>query len=196
MSRYSFIVAAASIVCCFALPAAAQRRPDITGPVPDEGMIGAGAQITAAMPFENSWKNGIDLTGSLERYLSRRVSVRGAVSGAWLDIQGRGFDGTINPIAFNGNLSYNWEGGKWHPYLTGGAGFYHYRFSEGIDTSHANKFGVDFGGGTEYFFTRHDSLLGEVLVHAIPGTVTSRATTYEDPSYWTLSAGYKKYFGR
>jgi hypothetical protein len=196
MHPYSRIIAAAAIVLCAAMPAAAQRRGERSGPVPDEGMVAVGAQFTAAMPSEASWKNGVDVTGTLEGYLSRRVSARGSVSGAWLDIFGRGFDGTINPVAFNGNLVYNWEGGKWHPYVTGGVGLYHYRFSEGISSSAANKFGVDFGGGAEYFFTRHDTLLGEALVHAVPGTVTSRLTTYQGPSYWTLSGGYKKYFGK
>lgn len=196
MYLHSRLIATSALVLCTAIPAAAQRHPEGGGPVPDKGMVAAGAQITAAMPLEASWKNGLDVTGSVEGYLSRRVSARGSVSGAWMDIFGRGFDGTINPVAFNGNLVYNWEGGKWHPYVTGGVGLYRYRFTEGITSSAANKFGVNFGGGTEYFFTRHDTLLGEVLVHSVPGTVTSRLTTYSSPSYWTLSGGYKKYFGK
>jgi hypothetical protein len=196
MLPYSRTIAATAILLCTAIPAAAQRPREGRGPVPAPGMGAIGAQITAAMPSEDSWKNGVDVTGSVEGYLSRRVSVRGSVSGAWLDIFGRGFNGTINPVAFNGNVVYNWEGGKWHPYATGGAGLYHYRFSEGITSSSANKFGVDVGGGAEYFFTRHDTLLGEVLVHSVPGTVTSGLTTYQKPSYWTLSGGYKKYFGK
>ena len=69
--------------------------------------------------------NGPDLTGNVESYLTRRVSVRAQVGGAWWDITGRGFTGSVRPIAFDGNVIYNFEGGRTHPYLTGGIGLYH-----------------------------------------------------------------------
>jgi len=193
MTRILSVGAAAVVVLALANPAAAQRRNDRLRPVPDAGMVAAGAQLTAAMPVDDSLKNGLQVTGTIDGYLSRRVSVRGAVSGAWMDIFGHSFDGTVNPIAFNGNVVYNWEGGAWHPYVTGGAGLYHYRFSEGLTNSSANKFGVNFGGGAEYFFTRHDTLLGEVLYHHVPGFVDSALTGYQ-AGFWALSGGYKKYF--
>jgi hypothetical protein len=192
MHRILPVAAAAAFALALASPAAAQRN-DANRPVPDAGMVSVGAQITAAMPADAALKNGWDVTGTVERYLSRRVSLRGAVSGAWMDIFGHSFDGTVNPVAFNGNVVYNWEGGAWHPYVTGGLGWYHYRFNEGLTNSTANKFGVNFGGGAEYFFTRHDTLLGEVLVHQVPGDVLSARTGYK-AGYWTRSGGYKKYF--
>jgi len=179
-----------------AQPASAQQRRRAAAPrrVPDTGMTAVGVQIGAALPNDVALKNGIDLTGTLEHYLSPRTSVRAAVSGAWLDIFGHSFTGTVKPVAVNGNLVYNWEGGAWHPYVTGGIGWYHYRFNENALDSAANKFGIDFGGGAEYFLTRHDTFLGELLVHVVPGDdVIGSLATYQS-SYWTLSGGYKKYF--
>jgi len=67
------------------------------------------------------------------------------VSGAWWDIVGRHFTGTVNPFVVDGNLVYNWEDGKWHPFVTGGVGLYHFNSHidpslEGGDTN----FGGDF----------------------------------------------------
>src|SRR5436190_1951625 len=195
MQKRLAIVTAAVLALALATPAAAQRRRDVRTPVPDAGMVAVGVQLTAAVPTEPALKNGFDVVGNVEGYLSRRVSVRGSVSGAWLDIFGHGFDGTVKPVAINGNLVYNWEGGAWHPYVTGGVGLYHYRFDEGLTESSANKFGVNFGGGIEYFFTRHDTLTGEVLVHPVTGRVSGRLADY-DADYWTIAGGYKKYFGK
>jgi len=191
MERSGGILIAAPMALLLTTPAAAQRRTA----VPNEGMGAVGVSVGAALPFESTLKKGFDLAGQAEGYLSRRVSIRGQVSAAWLDITARPFTGTVKPIAFNGNVVYNWEGGAWHPYVTAGLGLYHYTFTENSVTSSDNKFGVDVGGGIEYFFTRHDTLLGEVLVHAIPGTVSSAGANY-DAGYWTVSGGYKKYFGK
>jgi hypothetical protein len=156
-------------------------------------MAAIGFTVGASLPTEPSLKNGIDLAAQAEKYLTPRVSVRGRVSAAWFDITGRGFIGTVQPVAIEGNLVHNWEGGAWHPYATGGIGLYHYRFDETPLESSDNKFGVNFGGGVEYFFTRRDTLLGEALVRVVPGRTNSLRTSYE-AGYWTLNMGYKKYF--
>ena len=194
--RTSVLLVSAAVLVAFGVTSAgAQSRRDVAGPVPAPGMIGVGASIGAAPPLEASFTNGLNLTGNIEGYLTRRVSVRGQVSGAFWDITGRGFTGTVRPVAFDGNVVYNFEGGKIHPFLTGGVGLYHYRFEENPTTGSANKFGLNAGGGMEYFFHRHATATAEVLYHGITsGSVTSPATTYDDPSYWTFTAGLKKYF--
>jgi len=185
-----------ALAVLLASPAAAQqrRRAAAPRPVPDRGMNAVGVQIGAGMPADVALKNGIDLTGTLEHYFSQRVSFRGAVSGAWFDIFGHSFDGTVSPVALDGNVVYNWEGGAWHPYVTGGLGLYHYRFTEAGLASTQNKLGIDLGGGVEYFFTRRDTLLGEALVHVIPGDDLSGTRAGYQAGCWSLSGGYKKYF--
>ena len=185
------ILTAVAITLLMGPSAAAQSR----GPVPNTGMMAAGVSMGAAPAFDSALNNGLDLAGQFESYLTPRVSIRALVSKAWNDINDRPFTGTVAPIAVNGNVVYNWEGGAWHPYATAGVGLYHYTFTEGGLDSSDTKFGVNAGGGVEYFVTRHDTLTGEVVFHAIPGTVSSLRSSY-DAGYWRIAGGYKKYFGR
>jgi hypothetical protein len=186
-------VAALALVALVAAPAAAQDR-DRRGPVPAPGMLAIGGSIGAAPPADPSFTDGLALTGNIEGYLSRRVSIRGQVDGAWWDITGRGFTGTVRPMAFDGNVVYNFEGGRIHPFVTGGAGVYHYRFNEVPTRGSADKPGVDLGAGVEYFVHRHTTMTGEFLYHDVAEPVTSPVTTYNLTHYWTFTVGVKKYF--
>lgn len=169
-------------------PAAAQAR------VPDRGMWGLSLEAGVAMPFDDALASGINLGAALEGYLTPRVSIRGQVAGPWFDIKGRPFEGSIRPMAFTGNVVYNWEHGKWHPFATGGIGLYRFRFDENDFDSNDTKFGIDFGGGFEYFFTRRDVLLGETLVHFVGDDRVNSANSSYESRYWTISGGYKRYF--
>jgi hypothetical protein len=188
----SFVVAL-TLVGFVATRAAGQDR-DGRGPVPAPGMLAIGGSIGAGSPADPSFTNGLALTGNIEGYLSRRVSIRGQVDGAWWDITGRGFNGTVRPIAFDGNVVYNFEGGRIHPFVTGGVGLYHYRFDETPVGGSANKLGVDVGGGLEYFVHRHTTLTAELLYHDVGQPVTSPLTTFNLTHFWTFTVGVKKYF--
>ncbi len=189
-------VLCAMLIATFGVtPAAAQgRRRDAREPVPAPGMVAIGGSFGAAPPLEASFTSGPTLTGNIEGYLTRRVSVRGQVSGAWWDITGRGFTGSVHPIAADANVVYNFEGGRIHPFVTGGVGLYHYRFEEHPTTGSANKAGVNVGGGVEYFVRRHATATAEVLFHNTQAPMTSPLTTYSDSSYWTFTVGMKRYF--
>jgi hypothetical protein len=174
--------------------AAQDRGGERYGPVPAPGMVGVGGSFALSFPGDPSFTTGPAFAGNLEGYLTRRLSIRGQVSGAWWDIQGRGFTGTAGPLAFEGNVVYNFEGGRVHPFVTGGLGAYHYRFDEGSTTSTTNQLGFDLGGGVEYFFRRHATVTGELLFHDVAGPLPSRATSYNTANYWTLTVGFKRYF--
>jgi hypothetical protein len=175
------------IVAVGASPAAAQRR------APAPGMVGVGASFGADIPSDPALDNGIDLAGTLEGYLTSRVSVRAQVGAAWWDIVGQRFTGTVKPIYVNGNIVYNWEGRAIHPYVTAGIGMYRFRSSEdgleGADT----KAGFNVGGGLEYFFTPRSTLTGEALYHKVDSFATPRAT-FADGSFWRIAMGLKTYF--
>ena len=188
------ILLAASIVALSAMAADAQGHHDARGAVPARGMVAIGGSVGAAPSLEASFTNGFDLTGNIEGYLTRRVSIRAQVGGAWWDITGRGFSGTVKPVAFDGNVVCNFEGGRIHPYVTGGVGLYHYRFAETPTTGSADKPGTNVGGGVEYFVHRHATITGEVLFHATAQPLQSPVTTYNNTRYWTVTAGMKKYF--
>ena len=147
------VVAVFGLSLLVGLPRAeAQRRRQPPAPprAPAEGMWAVGGSAGVAAPTDDSLSTGFDLAGNVEGYLTSRVSVRAQVSGAWWDVVGRGFTGTVSPFVFDGNLVYNWEGGKVHPFVTGGVGAYHYgsHIDHGTDGGDT-KFGGDFGGGVE-----------------------------------------------
>ena len=188
LMRFMTIPFAWLIVALAAAPAAAQRR------VPAAGVWAAGASIGATVPAESDVQNGLDVAGTLEGYLTPRVSVRAQVGATWWDIAGRGFSGTVTPVFFDGNVVYNWEGGEIHPYVTAGIGAYRFHSSidphlEGADT----KVGVDIGGGIEYFFTRRAAITGELLYHKVDG-FASPVAAFGDGSFWSFAMGAKKYF--
>jgi hypothetical protein len=172
-----FVVAGAS-------PALAQRR------VPNTGMAGIGASVGAALPAESNLENGLELAGNLEGYLTPRVSIRAQLGTAWLDFTGG--RNTARPLFVDGNIVYNWEGGQWHPYVTGGAGYYRYHVKGGSDDNNA---GFDLGAGFEYFFTRRATLTAEVLYHIV-GDVIAPPLVVSDGSFWTFAIGAKTYLGR
>jgi hypothetical protein len=184
-------LAAVTLVGVGATRATAQDRH---GAVPAPGMIAIGGSIGAAPPSDPSFTDGLALTGNIEGYLTRRVSIRGQVDGAFWDITGRGFTGTVRPTAFDANVVYNFEGGRIHPFVTGGVGLYHYHFDENPAEGSANKPGLDLGGGLEYFIHRYTTVTAELLYHDVGEPVQSPLTTYNLSHYWTFTAGVKKYF--
>jgi len=196
MRRSSVVLTAAALVLTIAAPAFAQQRQQARQarrPVPDKGMAAVGVSVGAALPNEPSFTNGWDLAANVEGYLTPRVSVRGQLSGAWWDIFGHSYPGTVDPLVLDGNLVYNFEHGVWHPYLTGGVGMYHYRFTEGSTTSSDTKAGFNLGGGVEFFLSRHDTVTGEVLSHIVPGDAHGALNVYK-PDFWSIMFGYKRYF--
>jgi hypothetical protein len=182
-------------LAAWSLPALAQTRPGPEGSarVPDTGTIAVGAAGSMAITRAPDLSNGFDLSVTGERYFAPRLSLRGQVGGSWTDILGHSFSGTASPLRVTGNVVYNWEGGKWHPFATAGAGLYRYRFVEDNRVSADNELGANFGGGVEFFFSRRDTLTGEVLIHVVPGRTDSLLADY-DPRFWTIAAGYKRYF--
>ncbi len=167
--------------------------PAARGSVPDRGMMAIGFSIGPSFPTSDDLSTGFALAANVERYFTPRVSVRGQLGGAWEDIHGHSFTGTVKPMSLDGNVVYNWEGGKIHPYATGGLGYYRYRYTEGNLDSSDNHFGGNLGGGVEYFFSRHDTITGEVLAHIVAGKAEGLLATY-DSTYWTLTFGYKHYW--
>ena len=162
--------------------------------MPDAGTWAIAGSLCASLPAEPSLEKGLGLAGSIEGYLTPRVSVRGQLGSAWWDITGRHFTGTVKPLYLDGNLVYNWEGGALHPYVTAGIGVYNYGSKEsGAADASDSKAGFNLGGGLEYFFTRDATVTGEALYHKV-GAFNTPLAVFTDGSFWSLSIGLKKYF--
>jgi hypothetical protein len=182
-----------------AAPASAQRRTraqraPARASMPDAGTWAVGGSLGGSFPSDPSLDQGLDAAGTIEGYLTPRVSVRGQLGGAWWDITGRHFTGTVKPLYLDGNLVYNWEGGALHPYVTAGVGMYKYRSTEsGVVDGSDTKAGFNVGGGLEYFFTRDATVSGEALYHKV-GAFNTPLAVFTVGSFWSLSIGMKKYF--
>lgn len=185
------IEAALALTLLCAAPSAAWAQRS----VPDTGTTAIGVSIGASLPSDASLSNGPEIVGNLESYFTPRVSVRGQVAWSTWSISGRGFAGSVRPLVFDGNIVYNWDEGAWHPYVTAGAGIYHYGFNiDGLSgDQHDNNFGVDLGGGIEGFLTRDTTFTGEILYHAVSSPAVSPVSTFET-HFWSLRVGLKHYF--
>lgn len=197
MRNYFAIVALGLAMSIAATPALAQRRARApraaAGPVPDTGMGAIGVSFGAAVPRDGSLDNGPILAGTLETYLTPRVSLRAQVGRAWWEVIPRP-GSKVKPLFVDGNVVYNWEGGVVHPYVTGGVGLYHYAF-EGppVDGATTNELGADLGGGAEYFFTRHTTATFELLFHVVNSPTVTPGIAFNS-RFWNFSVGVKHYF--
>src|SRR6266511_1429174 len=110
--------------------AAPPPPPPKAAPAPDAPTFAVGAAIGETATNSQFLSNGLELAGTVERFITPRVSIRGEIGTAWWDIVGLSYAGTLQPVFIVGNVVYNWKSGDWQPYVTGGAGMYVYRFTE------------------------------------------------------------------
>jgi opacity protein-like surface antigen len=162
--------------------ASAQER------APHAGSTAVGADVGIFIPKDGSLDTAPIVGALFEYYLTPRVSVRTGFGFADPSTPG---DVSLRQVPLRGDVNYNWEGGKWHPFVGTGVGAYFLqRKNNGTPVGgQETKFGVNFGGGTEYFFTRKSALKFEGRYHMVED-----ASSGFDPSGLALTAGIKTYF--
>jgi hypothetical protein len=153
-----------------------------------------GASISPTATTSAYLDNGLEIAANVEGYLTPRVSIRGQVGTAWWDIIGLSYTGTIQPVFFLGNVVYNWETAEWRPYVTAGAGMYHFGFTEADVTGSNTKGGLNVGAGVEYLFSPDAAITAEGLFHRVGLVPTNRAALGFKGSFWSFTVGAKKYF--
>jgi hypothetical protein len=170
--------------CMWPAAVSAQER------VPNAGSTAVGIDVGGFLPRESGLDNALIVSGLLEYYLTPRVSLR-----TDFGLTNPGFSrestDSLRQIPLRMDVNYNWEGGKWHPFVGAGVGAYFLQFK---DNGHAlgqseTKPGFNIGGGAEYFTGRTVSIKGEARYHAIGHTRAG-----QDPSGLVLTAGLKKYW--
>jgi len=184
MVRRTFGVLALGWCIAGAGVAAAQER------APHAGSTAVGIDVGAFMPKDSQLETAPVVNALLEYYVTPRVSLR---TDFGLTNPGFARESTdsLRQIPLRLDVNYNWEGGKWHPFVGAGAGAYFLQFK---DNGHAfgeseTKPGFNLGGGFEYFTGRTVSLKGEARYHAIAHTSNG-----QDPSGLVFTGGLKKYF--
>ena len=174
------------LASCIVWPgvSAAQER------APHAGSTAVGVDVGAFIPTENQLDKAAIVSVLLEYYLTPRVSLR---TDFGLTDPGFSTESTdsLRQIPLRLDVNYNWERGKWHPFVGAGAGAYFLRFKDNGqaigDTE--TKPGVNVGGGIEYFTGRTVSLKGEARYHVIGNTRSGH-----DPSGLVFTGGLKKYW--
>ena len=159
------------------------------GRVPHTESASVGLDVGAYVPSGDLLDNAPVISGFYEYYVTPRVSLRPSLAWSNSNLRASGTD-SLRQVPVRVDLNYNWEGGKWHPFVGTGIGVYFMQLRHnGQSVGDAeNKLGLNVGGGVEYFMHRTVSLKGEGRYHAIqdlPGI---------DPSGLVLSVGLKTYF--
>jgi len=148
--------------------------------------------------FANAFDDTFDdvepaFTGTFEYYTSPRISWRGLLGTMSFDAEppSPGDSLSVDATFLNANIVYNWEGGRVHPYVTGGIGAYDKSASSNLPSEISSKFdetafGVNGGGGLDWYLGESWALKFEGVVHALAG---------EDPKTIVIgTAGVKFWF--
>lgn len=164
--------------------AAAQER------APHTGSTAVGVDAGAFIPRDGQLDLAPIVNVLLEYYVTPRVSLRtdfGVTNPNFV----RESSDSLRQIPLRVDLNYNWEGGKWHPFVGTGVGAYFIQARDNGESFGASetKAGFNVGGGAEYFTGRTVSLKGEARYHMIGRTASGL-----DPSGLVFTAGLKKYW--
>ena len=159
--------------------------------MPAAGSVAAGFDVGVFVPRSNELSNSLLLNGTYEDYVTPRVSVRAGFGWSNPGFSIGAVDSLMQmPLTIGGQ--YNWEGGKWHPFVGAGVGAYFLRFQSALaptDTDNTDtRFGFNTGGGIEYFLNRTVAVKGEGQYHSI------KDARGEEPSGLGLTVGLKTYF--
>jgi hypothetical protein len=177
------MVAIAATLCALSPSAGAAQ-----GRVPAAGSMAAGGEVGIFVP-DDAFEPSPIVGGFFEYYPSARLSLRPSVM--FLD---PGFDrepdDSLRQTRIGFDVIYNWEQGRWHPFVGGGVGAHLLRLKDNGRTigDGSNELGVDGLGGVEYFVNRRNALKFEGRVQFVDDVFGV------DPSGFAATVGFKHYF--
>ncbi len=171
------------------LPSLALAQRHGRGRVPDTGMIAVGGDAGVFVPSDDSFDAAPIFEGTVDFYVSPRVSLRPSVSFTDPSFTREDTD-SLRQTRLGFDVIYNWERGRWHPFAGGGIGA---NFIQQKDNGNAlgdqqTKASFNALGGVEYFLNRRVSLKAEGRFQHVEDT------NGFDPSGVALTFGVKRYF--
>lgn len=157
---------------------------------PHTGSTAVGVDAGVFIPKADDLDDAFIINALLEYYVTPRVSLR-TMFGLTDPSFARESTDSLRQIPLRLDVNYNWEGGKWHPFVGAGVGAYFLRFKDNGETigDSETKVGFNVGGGIEYFTGRTVSLKGEARYHVIDDMRGG-----QDPSGFVVTGGLKKYW--
>ncbi len=157
--------------------------------VPQAGSTAVGFDVGVFVPSADGLDSAPVLGALFEYYLTPRVSLRTGFGFADSSFEN---DDSLRQVPLRVDLNYNWEGGRWHPFVGTGVGAYFLQLKNNNGQPFGDqetKFGINVGGGIEYFLNRRVSVKGEGRYHII-----ENGSTGLDPSGLGIGVGLKTYF--
>ena len=171
---------------CLVVPgiASAQERS------PHTGSTAVGVDVGAFIPSADELESALIVNALFDYYVTPRVSLR-TVFGLTDPGFSQESSDSLRQIPLRLDVNYNWEGGRWHPFVGTGVGAYFLQLKNNGRPAgdRETKFGFNLGGGVEYFLGPRVAVKGEGRYHMIED-----AESGFDPSGLGLSIGVKTYF--
>ena len=154
---------------------------------PKEGDMAVSGNLGFASAFDNNFGDIEPVfTGTFEYYTTPRISWRGLLGFTSFNADSPS-SAEVDFTFLNANFSYNWEGGSVHPFVTGGVGLYSKDASPSLPSgADGTEFGLNVGGGLDWFLGAHWGLKFEGTVHGLAGD--------EPDSFFLGTAGFKWWF--
>jgi opacity protein-like surface antigen len=156
---------------------------------PRTGQVAAGADIGAYLPKDEQLSNGWMADGFVEFYATPRVGIRGIVTAIRNGYE-RFDNDDERQLRLGVDVIYNWEGGKFHPFVGAGFGAHFLRFYRDGDHEEPddNNFGSNILGGVEVFINRAWTTKFEARYQFVQDRPNL------DPDGLGLLIGLKRYF--
>jgi hypothetical protein len=157
--------------------------------VPSEGSMAAGGEVGFFAPGDDDLELSPIVGGFFEYYFTPRLSIRPGI--VFLDpALDDNDEDSLRQVRFGADVIYNWERGRWHPFVGGGISASSLRLKDnGVGFGNTERqLGISGLGGVEYFFRRRTSLKFEgraLFVDDVFGL---------DPGGVSGTAGVKWYF--
>ena len=181
MKRLRMAMPIAALVLALPALASAQRMPREGG-----WSVWGGAGLsnpTGDIDADFGFSGGVDY------FLTRNLSL-GFLAGAWsadTDLGGDAKEAYADFVA-----TYNWEGGKFHPYVQGGVGPYFIDFPFSDRQTEAGAF---LGGGLDIFFSDSAAIDLAFRYHIVPDAdAVAIPRADRDAKFFEAHGGVKFYF--
>jgi opacity protein-like surface antigen len=167
----------------------AAPSPSSAQPVPNTGQMAAGGEVGIFLPTDDQVDGSFIAGGFFEYYFTPRLSIRGSLSETRPSYS-RGNDEEERQFRLGGDVIYNWERGKFHPFAGGGLGIHRLRFFDDGDNIGENdtNVGVSGLGGVEVFLNREWTFKIEGRYQWVDDRPAY------DPDGFAMTFGIKRYF--
>jgi hypothetical protein len=156
--------------------------------VPNTAMSALEVSVGVFLPGD-PLDTAFTVQGGYQYFFTPRVGLRGNLG--WTNPSFMGTGSTMRQIRTGADLIYNWEGGRWHPFVGAGGGAYFLQPRAGGQSfgPSGTQGGVNLLGGVEHFVGPLFTIKGEAAYHWI-----SQGNLPWSASGLALTVGVKRYF--